>query len=203
MASAAVILLLQCTVAYAAIPISGEVKVNRFADPGAVRIAFTETDFQGLSMSIETAEDEEETDGALTASARSSSTAQTSEEQEQESVNLSFPNIPYQKMGGVVDCVNLDTGDDNVVIVSGTVQVTANELTEVSNNQFQVGDRFLTAMYGGEAAEDGSATKDEMGELSNLGPQQEGHVDTTDCLYFKASDFQLMPVASGHIRVQK
>ena len=126
-------------------------------------------------------------------------------------------------MEGIVDCVNTNSGDDNVVIVSGTIQGMAHSEdsedhgSSSSNSYFQMGDRFLTAVYGssqvGRDDDDNSIQqKDEIGEISNLGPAQtvaleeggaDGIIDNSDCLYFTAADFDLRPVASGHLTVHK
>ena len=184
-------MLLQCVTGGAsqAISVSGSVVVDGMAGAGSVRVAFQETDFQGLTMSIETAK------GALATAETDAPTASPTTAPEDVPIY-----IPYQKMEGVVDCVNTDTGDDNVVIVAGTIQGTAQEVS-TTNNYFQTGDRFLTAMYGNQVGNDSEISKDELGEISNLGPQEVA--DNSDCLYFKASDFVLRPVASGHITVQK
>lgn len=177
--------------------VSGEVVVKDMAGSDAVRVAFQDTNFQGLTMSIETSAVKALVPENGDAPTSAPTAAATTEE-----------NIAYQKMEGIVDCVNTNSGDDNVVIVAGTIQGTArSEFTEQGSKYFQIGDRFLTAMYGNQVGDD-TYQKDEIGEIANLGPAQSvtlegGGIDNSDCMYFTAADFDLRPVASGHLTVHK
>ena len=104
--------------------------------------------------------------------------------------------IPFQKISGAIDCVNQQL-EDNVVILSGTIQGTANEPV-VDHRLFKEGDRFMTAVQGNHQGTPGEAL-DMVGEISNFG--QQDNPDLSDCLYFFASDFELREVVGGHITV--
>ena len=155
--------------------ISGEAIVNGLAGPnGAVKVRFLDTDFQGLTMEVETDMDQ--------------------------NMTMYLTNgtevpvyVPFQKISGLIDCVNQQLEED-VVIVSGTIQGTANEPV-VDYRAFKEGDRFMTAVRGNH----GGGAKDQVGEIANFGSQDSP--DLSDCMYFMGSDFELREVVGGHITV--
>lgn len=156
--------------------IAGEAIVNGLAGPnGAVKVRFLDTDFQGLTMEVET---------------------DMEQNLDMSNVNdTSIPTyVPFQKISGAIDCVNQLLADD-IVIVSGTIQGTANEPI-VDHRPFKEGDRFMTAVRGNHH---GGGEKDQVGEIANFGAQDAP--DLSDCMYFMGSDFELREVVGGHITV--
>jgi hypothetical protein len=178
------VLALQCldssSSAVAGIGLTGQVTLSNVnGGPGAVVVRFLDTDFQGLTMEIET-----ELDDHLG-------------EDPEEGSNVTV-HVPYQKLMGMIDCINDNAGEDNVVIVSGTIQGTANMEGFDEERYFFAGDRFMTAVQGNHQGNE-AGNRDQIGEISNLGNQTEP--DLSDCYYFFASDFELREVAGGHITV--
>jgi hypothetical protein len=164
--------LLQCVASSMAATVTGQVTVDDFLGTGSLIIKFEDTE-EGNLLVIES--------GELNAASYAFSTTEGGEESE-----------PYQKISGLVDCVNTNTGDDNIVIVSGVTEGTAEDFWRrgLVDQFFIVGDRFMTAV---------DVTNEMLGEVSNLG--QEGTPDSTDCMYFSADDFDLRPVASGYLEL--
>jgi hypothetical protein len=178
------VLALQCfdssAAAVAGIELTGSVTLSNVnGGPGAVIVRFLDTDFQGLTMEIET-----ELDDSLS-------------KNPEEGSNVTV-HVPYQKLMGMIDCINDNAGADNVVIVSGTIQGTANMDGFDDSRYFFAGDRFMTAVQGNHQGNE-AGKKDQIGEISNLGNQTDP--DLSDCYYFFASDFELREVAGGHITV--
>jgi len=205
--------------------------VDDLGDAGSMVVRFSDTDFQGMTFTLETAnafqylpQDDDAQDGgerrmlrrgrhmkeddkdkeediAVAASEEASEADATTEEATEETEAPTEGDddfVPYyQKMEGVIDCVNDLTGDDNVVIITGTIQGTAKS-EGAPDKYFEAGDRFVTAVVGNNQG-DAVGSKDQIGEISNLGPQEDP--DTSDCMYFKVSDFDLRDVASGHLTV--
>jgi hypothetical protein len=163
----------------AGIGLTGSVTLDNVnGGAGAVIVRFLDTDFQGLTMEIET-----ELDDSL------------SEDPEGSNVTV---HVPYQKLMGMIDCINDNAGADNVIIVSGTIQGTANMDGFDDSRYFFAGDRFMTAVRGNHQGNE-VGSRDQIGEISNMGNQTDP--DLSDCYYFFASDFELREVAGGHITV--
>lgn len=159
--------------------IAGEAIVNGLAGPDgahAVKIRFVDTDFQGLLMEVET-----DMDQNMTMWLEDNTTVPVY--------------VPFQKLTGAIDCVNQQLEED-IVIVSGIVQGTANEPV-VDYRAFKEGDRFMTAVRANHANVD--ADMDQVAEIVNFGLQDVP--DLSDCLYAMGSDFELREVVGGHITV--
>ncbi|CAB9518427.1 expressed unknown protein [Seminavis robusta] len=160
--------------------LGGEVVLDNVNEgPGSVVVRFLDTDFQGLTMEIES----EAADFNVT---------------DLDGANVTIHHLPYQKLSGMIDCINDNAGADNVVIISGTIQGTANEIGYSDARYFYEGDRFMTAVQGNHQGNN-AGDRDQLGEISNLGNQE--NPDLSDCYYFFASDFELREVAGGHITV--
>lgn len=178
----AALVLFQClSSALAASSVFGRAVVDGFTGTGSLIIKFEETG-EGNVMVIETVE--------LNSANYSFSTADGDDE-----------TPPYEKISGLIDCVNII--DDDVAVVSGIVEGTAEEIWYHGGVEhfFTVGERFVTAVRG-----NSQGPGDQIGEISNLGledPEEPNSPGADYCMFFDAADdFNLQDVSTGHFAVK-